>query len=169
MDLGVRIFGSKNKDTNLVVSFVKKQAMTSQNFANHKRTAAGFHYLLGGMLVFGLIVSMVNMVMQWQTAGFLSALLIMLLFGCSLLMGLFARMFPLKAQDRAIRAEEGLRYFILTRQPLDNRLTIAQIAALRFAPDDELVPLIERVLAENLSATEIKKAVKNWRADHHRV
>jgi len=154
---------------NLVVSFVKKQTMTAQNFANHKRTAAGFHYLLGGMLIVGLIVSMVNVVMQWQSAGFLGALLILLLFGCSLLMGLFARMFPLKAQDRAIRAEEGLRYFILTRQPLDNRLTITQIAALRFAPDDELVPLIERVLAENLSATEIKKAVKNWRADHHRV
>jgi hypothetical protein len=143
--------------------------MTTQNLANHKRTVTGFHYLLGAMLVFGLIVSAVNVVMQWSTANLLGALLIMLLFGCSLLMSLFVRMFPLKAQDRAIRAEEGLRYFVLTRKPLDSRLTIAQIAALRFAPDDELIPLIERVIAENLSAGEIKRAIRNWRADHHRV
>ena len=48
------------------------------------------------------------------------------------------RAFPMKAQDRAIRAEEGLRYFILTRQPLSRQLTIGQIAALRFAPDEEV-------------------------------
>jgi Zn-dependent protease with chaperone function len=143
--------------------------MTAQNLANHKRTAIGFHYLLGGMLIFGLIVSAVNVVLQWHSANLLSALLILLLFGCGLLMSLFVRMFPLKAQDRAIRAEEGLRYFILTRQPLDSRLTIAQIAALRFAPDAELIPLIERAIAENLSPGEIKQAVRNWRADHHRV
>ncbi|MBB6108801.1 hypothetical protein SAMN05421821_10336 [Mucilaginibacter lappiensis] len=143
--------------------------MTVQNFANHKRNVAGFHYLLGAMLILGLIVSAVNVVMQWHTANLMSALLIMLLFGCCLLMGLFVRIFPLKAQDRAIRAEEGLRYFILTRKPLDSRLTIAQIAALRFAPDAELIPLMERVIAENLSASEIKQAIKNWRADHHRV
>ena len=143
--------------------------MTAQNFANHKRTVTGFHYLLGAMLIFGLIVSMVNVIMQWRSANLLSALLILLLFGCCLLMSLFVRMFPLKAQDRAIRAEEGLRYFILTRQPLDSRLNIAQIAALRFAPDDELIPLTEKVIAENLSPGEIKKAIRNWRADHHRV
>ena len=143
--------------------------MTAQNLANHKRTVTGFHYLLGAMLIFGLIASIVNVIMQWHSANLLSALLILLLFGCCLLMSLFVRMFPLKAQDRAIRAEEGLRYFILTRQPLDSRLTIAQITALRFASDAELIPLAERVIAENLSPGEIKKAIRNWRADHHRV
>lgn len=143
--------------------------MSTQNLANHKRTVVGFHYLLGAMLIFGLIVSAANVVLQWYSANLLSALLILLLFGCGLLMSLFVRMFPLKAQDRAIRAEEGLRYFILTRQPLDNRLTIAQIAALRFAPDDELIPLIEKTIAENLSSGEIKKSIRNWREDHHRV
>ncbi|WP_235953803.1 DUF6526 family protein [Mucilaginibacter inviolabilis] len=169
MNLGARIFGAKSKDINLVVSFAQKQTMASQNLTNHKRTVIGFHYLLSAMLIFGLIVSVVNVVLQWHSANLLSALLILLLFGCCLLMSLFIRMFPLKAQDRAIRAEEGLRYFILTRKPMDSRLTIAQIAALRFAPDDELIPLIEKAIAENLSASEIKQAIKNWRADHYRV
>lgn len=84
-------------------------------------------------------------------------------------MSWYIRTFPIKAQDRAIRAEEGLRYFILTRQPLSNKLSIMQIAALRFAPDDELLPLVEKVLAENMTPTDIKKAITNWRADHHRV
>ena len=79
------------------------------------------------------------------------------------------RVFPLKAQDRAIRAEEALRYFILTGKPLDKRLTIGQITALRFASDEEFLPLVDRSLAENLSSKDIKQAIKNWRPDYHRV
>lgn len=81
----------------------------------------------------------------------------------------FMRVFLVKAQDRAIRAEEGLRYFILTRQPLSRQLTIGQIAALRFAPDEEVVQLIEKTLSENLSPNDIKKAIQKWRGDYHRV
>jgi len=44
-----------------------------------------------------------------------------------------------------------------------------QIIALRFAPDDEFVILADRAIKENLSPVEIKKEIKNWRADHHRV
>jgi hypothetical protein len=81
----------------------------------------------------------------------------------------FVRTFPIKAQDRAIRAEESLRFFILTRKPLYNSLTLAQIAALRFASDEEFVQLVERTISEHLLPKDIKKAIKNWRADYHRV
>ncbi|WP_183562805.1 DUF6526 family protein [Mucilaginibacter sp. SP1R1] len=143
--------------------------MSKQNFINHKRNVVGFHYLLFLLLFIGLVGAVVNVVMAWGTAGFITALLILLLCACCFLMSWYIREFPIKAQDRAIRAEEGLRYFILTRQPLDSRLTIAQIAALRFAPDDELLPLVTRTLAENLSPDEIKQSIRNWKADHHRV
>lgn len=79
------------------------------------------------------------------------------------------RRFPLKAQDRAIRAEESLRFFILTGKPLDSKLSPGQIAALRFASDEEFVILSARAISENLSPDDIKKSVKNWRADYHRV
>ena len=83
--------------------------------------------------------------------------------------GYYARMFALKAQDRAIRAEENLRYFSMKGKLLDHRLTLSQIIALRFASDEELLDLVDRTLNENLSNKQIKQAVKNWRADYHRV
>jgi hypothetical protein len=79
------------------------------------------------------------------------------------------RQFALKAQDRAIRAEESLRYFILTGKAIDSRITMGQIIALRFAPDEEFVLLTEKAAAEGLLPNDIKKEIKNWRADNHRA
>lgn len=144
--------------------------MNQQNFANHRRYVKGYHFLLTSLLFIGIIMSIVNIIRHQPNAGgFISAVLIALLFVCAMLMSRFIRTFPLKAQDRAIRAEESLRYFILTRKPIDSRITIQQIAALRFAPDDELLPLVDRAAAENLSPDDIKKAIKNWKSDTHRV
>jgi hypothetical protein len=52
---------------------------------------------------------------------------------------------------------------------MDSRITMPQVIALRFAPDEEFVVLADRAVRENLSADEIKKAIKNWRADNHRA
>ena len=79
------------------------------------------------------------------------------------------RSFALKAQDRAIRAEENLRYFILTSKRLHQDLSIDQIIALRFASDEEFVPLTTRTIEQNLKPDEIKKLIKNWRPDYHRA
>jgi len=81
----------------------------------------------------------------------------------------YSRGFVTTVQDRAIRAEENLRYFALTGSMLDPRLTMQQIVALRFAPDLELVGLVNRAITENLSNNEIKKAIKNWKPDLNRV
>ncbi|HEY4155010.1 MAG TPA: DUF6526 family protein, partial [Puia sp.] len=61
------------------------------------------------------------------------------------------------------------RYFSLTGKLLDSRLTLSQIIALRFAPDNEFVELADRALKENLNNSSIKKAIRQWKADHHRV
>jgi len=143
--------------------------MESQNFANHRRYVKGFHFLLSTLIVAGLIFAVVNVVRHIGFHGLLSCLLILLIFICLAFMFWYMRRFPVKAQDRAIRAEESLRYYILTGKPISRALTIGQIAALRFAEDEELVALIERALSENLSADDIKKAIKNWKSDHHRV
>ena len=81
----------------------------------------------------------------------------------------YVRSFPLKAQDRAIRAEENLRYFKLTGKLFDDKLKMSQIIALRFASDNELTGLTEKAIKENLSNSEIKKQITNWRADFERV
>src|ERR1019366_3934590 len=86
-----------------------------------------------------------------------------------LLLFFFCRVFPLKAQDRAIRAEENLRHFALTGRLLDKRLSVKQIVGLRFASDGEFVALAQRAADESLTPDAIKRAVKNWRADTYRV
>ena len=46
---------------------------------------------------------------------------------------------------------------------------IGQIIALRFASDAELAALASRAAEEGMKPAEIKRAVKTWRADLHRV
>jgi hypothetical protein len=81
----------------------------------------------------------------------------------------FSRQFALKAQDRAIRAEENLRHFALTGKLLDKSLRTSQIVALRFAADDEFVELAQRAKEEKMRSKEIKKSIRKWKPDHHRV
>ena len=62
-----------------------------------------------------------------------------------------------------------MRHYVLTGKLLDPRLTVRQIIGLRFAFDEEFVPLAQRAVKAYLSEDEIKKAIKNWRADTYRV
>ena len=80
-----------------------------------------------------------------------------------------ARLSTLKVQDRAIRAEENLRHFGLTGKFLDKRLTIPQITAVRFASDDQFPELAREAAEKSLKPDDIKRAVKNWKADFHRA
>jgi hypothetical protein len=143
--------------------------MQQQNFANHRQWVKGFHFVLSLALLIGIIGSGINIYRHIDFSGRLSSGLILLLFICLAHMYWYVRQFPIKAQDRAIRAEESLRYYIMTGKPLSRELTVGQIAALRFAADEEYLALTDRALAENLSPDDIKKAIANWRADHHRV
>jgi hypothetical protein len=144
--------------------------MKTQNYANHHRYIATYHGVLFALILLSLIGSCVNLAKSWGDHSRLySAALLVIVFICFGLLCVYARMFALKAQDRAIRAEENLRHFVMTGKLLDSRLTIRQIIGLRFAGDDEFVALARRAADENLSADDIKKAVKNWRADYYRV
>ena len=144
--------------------------MLAQNNAHHARYVKGYHFVLSAFLVIGTITALVNLYLQWAAHyDMLNSILIALLFICGLFVFYYMRQFPLRAQDRAIRAEESLRHFILTHKPLDSRVTMSQVIALRFAPDEEFIVLADRAAKENLSSAEIKKEIKKWRADHHRM
>ena len=141
-----------------------------QNYANHRQFVPAFHFTLIPILGLTLIGSIVNLVLSFGNhARLYNASLIVVLTVCLTLTAFLARIFALRAQDRAIRAEENLRAYVLTGKPLDPRLSIRQVIALRFASDDELVDLARRATEQGLSPDDIKRAVKDWRADVHRV
>jgi hypothetical protein len=79
----------------------------------------------------------------------------------------------LRAQDRVIRLEERGRLERVAPSDLRGRigeLTADQLIAIRFAPDDEVPELTRRALNGELKTQgDIKRAIKNWRADHLRV
>ena len=140
-----------------------------QNFKNHPRFITGYHRILSILLLSGLIGSTINLFGSLGTDQLYSASLILLLFLCCILVTWYARVFPLKAQDRAIRAEENFRHFILSGKPLPAGLRISQIVALRFASDEEFLDLVQKALAENMTNKAIKLLIKNWKPDYYRV
>ena len=142
--------------------------MKEQNFENHSRFVPGYHYVTLTAILLLLIGSFVNLFSSAKE-NLYSASLICLIAFILVLVSWYLRSFALKAQDRAIRAEENFRHFILTGKPLPAELKMGQIIALRFASDEEFVALIARAVAEKLSNKSIKQAIQQWRADHHRA
>ncbi len=143
-------------------------ARKPQSYEHHTRFVPLFHGGLAGIILFSLVGSIVNLVTT-DHAGLYSASLITALCVAMVFLYFFARVFALKAQDRAIRAEENLRHFVLTGSLLDARLDTRQVIGLRFASDGEFVALAARAAEEGLSADEIKRAVRSWRADEYRA
>jgi hypothetical protein len=141
-----------------------------QSYAKHAKFVPMYHYVLFGLIFLTLGGSVYNLVRAMgRGSGRLSAVLILALSVATLLVFGFCRFFPLKAQDRAIRAEENLRHFALTGRLLDKRLSVKQIVGLRFASDGEFVALAQRSADESLSPDAIKRAVKNWKTDNDRL
>lgn len=142
--------------------------MGQQHYKNHKQVVYSYYLLTGVPIIILItlaIIKIINGDKAAQEWGF-----IVLLIGWILLTMLFrSRGFGLKAQDRAIRAEENLRHFVLTGKLPDQKLSLKQIIALRFASDEELPALSQRAATDSLSANAIKKEIKTWRADLYRV
>ncbi len=145
-------------------------SVPEQSYSNHAQYVPAFHFVLIPVLFFTVIGSIVNLV---QSIGdherLYNAALIVSLSFCGLLGAFMGRVSALKAQDRAIRAEESLRHYILTGKPLDPRLTVRQIIALRFACDAEFPGLAGQAISGSMEPKAIKQAVKTWKADTYRV
>ena len=156
------------KIISLQLSFLKLLFMKQQNYSNHSRFVIGYHIVTFFALLIFIIGSIRGLVNSTEDNLYSASLLVLL--GIILLaMFFYIRSFALKAQDRAIRAEEKLRYFILTSKSLSTKITTRQIIGLRFASDEEFVGLVDKTEKENLSEKDIKKAIKNWKSDNYRV
>ncbi len=142
--------------------------MKEQNFNNHALMVPGFHYLTFGGII-ALLGGSINYFLKSSPENkYLAALLVLASF-IFILVAWFTRIFALKAQDRAIRAEENLRHYVLTGKLLPSDLTVGQVVALRFAPDAEFPALVAKAATNQLSGKEIKQSIQNWKADFYRV
>ena len=142
--------------------------MKEQHYKNHRQLVPAYHGVTLLLLLAFFIGSIRNYIYHSEEDRYNASLLIMVAIILASLY-YYVRAFALKAQDRAIRAEENLRYFILTGKRLDQRLTTAQIIALRFASDEEFPSLAQKALDDRMSPDAIKKSIRNWKADWHRV
>jgi hypothetical protein len=83
-----------------------------------------------------------------------------------------SRVYITRLQDRIIRLEMRVRGASLltpAQQRILADLDIKQVAALRFASDPELGPLVERAARDHLTPRDIKRAITTWVPDWHRT
>jgi hypothetical protein len=145
--------------------------MENQEYKNHSRLVPLFHFVTFGLILAALVMSCIKYWRNMSTGlgGLITPITFLLISVALMLVALFSRTFALKAQDRAIRAEESLRFFVLTGKLPDPKLTIQQMIALRFASDGEVIELAQRAVREDMKPADIKKAIKNWKGDYYRV
>lgn len=140
-----------------------------QTFENHVRQDPVVTTVLVMNLAV-LIIGIVALVMN-NTRVAAAGLILAGLTGavCSVM----ARSYSTKLQDRIIRTEMRLRMERVLPPDLAMRFgefQVGQLIALRFASDAELPELARKVLAEKIEKrSEIKKLIKDWQADWHRV
>ena len=87
-------------------------------------------------------------------------------------LGWISRAYTVKLQDRVIMLEMKVRAAEILSAGQDAqlaKLSVKQIAALRFASDEELGALLERAVRENMDPKDIKASIRTWRPDLHRT
>lgn len=144
--------------------------MNEQNFKNHGRFVASYHFF--ALPVFGINFAWSLYRLRYLGISF-AGIFGVLLAAALIVLALRARLFALAVQDRLIRMEERLRYERVLPEELRWRadeLTVDQFVSLRFASDDELPALMRKALDEKLTSRKaIKQLIKNWRPDYLRA
>lgn len=145
--------------------------LKTQNYNNHIRFYTPHHFVFYPLIMvfesFSIYYAINDSTNRklWLALAAVFALLGFLCF-------MMRQHYALINQDRTVRLELRLRYFILTQKRLEDveaRLKPSQLHALRFAPDAELPALVDRALNEDLSGDMIKRAIKQWLPDTMRV
>ncbi|WP_312768362.1 DUF6526 family protein [Epilithonimonas sp.] len=149
--------------------------MSSQDLKNHRKYYPLHHFIFYPVSLVLLIVSLFqvfkninhnsSLVMIWSAISAVIVLMIVL----SLML---RQHYALGLQDRLIINEFKFRYFALTGNRLENstyQFSDAQIFALRFAEDEDLMELMHQTAQNDWSSSKIKQNIKNWKADDKRI
>ena len=145
--------------------------MKTQNYQNHRKFYAPHHFVLLPLLMILEVWGIRKIFTDEanQLSWILFSIAVFLIFYLAFMM---RQHYALGNQNRIIRLEFKQRYFEIFGERSDEiaeKLNFGQIAALRFAYDDEFKILLQKALEKNLTGDEIKKSVTNWKPDFHRV
>lgn len=145
--------------------------MKTQNYANHRKFYPPHHFIYFPLLMILEVLGIRKIFTDESnqlTWILFSVVLSLLLF----LVIMLRQHYALGNQNRIIRLEFKQRYFELFGKSSDQiveQLNFGQIAALRFAYDDEFKMLLEKALSHQISGDEIKKSITKWKPDFNRV
>jgi hypothetical protein len=140
-----------------------------QSFENHARLIPLFH----GFVLGSLSVNFAWAALRALKTPSIDTSVSVLTATALIVLGFYARIFALRAQDRVIRLEMRLRMQQILPPDLRGRIpdfTPRQLVAMRFASDAELPTLAAAVLRDNIHDMKtIKKMIGDWQADYLRV
>ena len=141
--------------------------MAEQSFQNHTHrptmTAVVWALALVALVMLARQMWAVREPRDWVLLAVILAVFVL----CAI-----SRVYTVALQDRIIMLEVKVRAAELLPAGQDAqlaKLSSKQIAALRFASDDEFGALLDRAARENLSPKDIKAAIKTWRPDFYRT
>jgi hypothetical protein len=138
-----------------------------QSYASHAHHPIQT-YIAGGFTLIAIVCLVGAWLFEWGT---LAAGAVSLSLAVATLVSI-SRSYVTRLQDRVIMLEMKVRCTELLsagQAAALGQLGPKQIAALRFASDEELGALLQRAVSEKLAPREIKKAIRHWRADYLRT
>ena len=147
----------------------------NQNLKNHRKFYPLHHFVFYpvtlALLVFSVVKlwNNINVNSEFVTIWTVISAIIVLIIVLSLML---RQHYALGLQDRIIINEFKFRYFALTGNRLESlpyQFSDAQIFALRFSEDEDLIELINNTIENDWSSSEIKQNIKNWKADNKRI
>ncbi|MDR6919473.1 MULTISPECIES: DUF6526 family protein [Chryseobacterium] len=145
--------------------------MKIQNYNNHRKFYPPHHFIYLPLLI---LLEVFGMYKIWddpenKLIWILFSIVVFLLFYLAFMT---RQHYALGLQNRMVRLEFKQRYFEIFGERSDEtaeKLRFDQIAALRFAYDDEFKELLNRAIHENISGDEIKRSIKRWKPDLYRI
>ncbi len=145
--------------------------MKEQNYSNHIFYYWPHHFVYYGAVIAAYVLCGTGL---WRYPGQwpLWAMIAMMITLMVALAFMTRQHYALGLQDRLVRQELRLRYYILTGlrlEEIEKQLPFKTIAALRFASDEELLPLIHRAISERLTPDQVKRSIQIWLPDTMRV
>jgi hypothetical protein len=145
--------------------------MKQQDYNHHIFYYPPHHFVLYGAIILAFVLCGLGYCSSPTQHG-LWAMMAIVVFLLVYLAFMTRQHYALGGQNRTVRLEMRLRYYILTGSRLEQKeaqLSFRQLAALRFASDTELPVLIDAAISEQLSTDQIKQRIKEWLPDTMRV